>query len=293
LQLESLVQQAQQKLARIQAKQLEEAPQAAELAADGDALEVEVQNLNRKQAVMLHDFRVHKEAVAAFGEKLKAAKQMLSQEKAAVALLRSQIVDDPEQLRRVISDMHHSVEREKESAAAAEEQLHAMQERANAMKQIELDIARANEFVHTVSAAVTRRDALAVEAGEYRQRLSDTENALREQTAAKQNVQYSLDTHDDKMRRLKETHATRRAEAQSMLRECRTEKMESDKQRLVVATKINQQEINAKQLYAKIAHTHQEHMAEIASMRQRVDELEQSLHTYHHQLVVAISQTAK
>jgi hypothetical protein len=37
---------------------------------------------------------------------------MLSQEKAAAALLRSQIIDDPEQLRRVISDMHHSVERE-------------------------------------------------------------------------------------------------------------------------------------------------------------------------------------
>jgi hypothetical protein len=36
----------------------------------------------------------------------------LSQEKAAAALLRSQIIDDPEQLRRVISDMHHSVERE-------------------------------------------------------------------------------------------------------------------------------------------------------------------------------------
>jgi hypothetical protein len=157
-----------------------------------------------------------------------------------------------------------------------------------------------------------------------------------------QNVQYSLDSHDDKMRRLKESHATRRAEAHSMLREVcervcervfhhqqpppppphhpsthtqrRTEKMESDKQRLVVTTKINQQEINAKQLDAKvcvhcldlhcfdsaralhcwqIAHTHQEHMAEIASMRQRVDELEQSLHTYHHQLIVAISQTAK
>jgi hypothetical protein len=54
------------------AKQLDETPQAAELAAETDVLEVEVQNLNRKQAVMLHDFRVHKEAVAAFADKLKA-----------------------------------------------------------------------------------------------------------------------------------------------------------------------------------------------------------------------------
>lgn len=89
--------------------------------------------------------------------------------------------------------------------------------------------------------------------------------------------------------------------------------MNSDKQRLVIATKINQQEIAAKQLDQKVRafvsrrtftdatsatavrqinNTHEAHCAEMAAMRTRVDELENALHNYHHQLKVAIAQSS-
>jgi hypothetical protein len=98
-----------------------------------------------------------------------SAKQVVSQEKAAAAVLRAQIVDDPEQLRRVIADMRDSMAREvgllrtaiaknqllsrrfsrstqKESAAAAEQQCHALQEKLNALTQIEKDIGNSNKL---------------------------------------------------------------------------------------------------------------------------------------------------
>lgn len=45
--------------------------------------------------------------------------QVLEQEQAAEKLLRAQIVDDPEHVRRVIADMRESAAREVSAAAAA------------------------------------------------------------------------------------------------------------------------------------------------------------------------------
>ena len=75
---------------------------------------------------------------------------------------------------------------------------------------------------------------------------------MHEQNVAKQNLTFTLESNDDKQRRLKETHTTRRAEAQQTLRDCRGEKMTYDKQRMVNTSKISLQEIAAKQLDQKV-----------------------------------------
>lgn len=137
----------------------------------------------------------------------RSAKQVVAQEKAAAAVLRAQIVDDPEQLRRVIADMRDSLTREvrkptttrrsltpemgrraervgqgsrravsrrsgEAQRARADRKGHrfvaARRCRTNSIGASDLFAARAHDGVRLVSGAVARRDALAVEAAQVR-----------------------------------------------------------------------------------------------------------------------------
>lgn len=287
--LQQAVELLQQRLARLAAADDSEREQAKLTMAEVEVLQNEVQLLNKKQAVLQAELRDAKAADQALADKLKQTKQILSQEVNTATLLRAQIVDDPEHVRRHIADVRDKSAREREQMQAAEAMCHTHQDTLNTLIQIEKDVALAKEAVQQVGAVAARRGALSDEAKRCEVEIKDTESVLREQSSTMQNVQFTIDATDEKAKRLRETHAKRRDAALDTLRQCRQEKLHWDKDRLSNATKINQQEIAAKQIDKKIAQTTEAHALELDAMRTKMHELESALQAYHHRLTVAMA----
>jgi len=283
----------QQRFAKLLAADEAERDDAQLAMEEAEVLQNEVQLLNKKQAVLQAELRDAKQVDAALGEKLKQIKQALTQEQSTAMLLRAQIVDDPEHVRRHIADMRDQSARERDQMQSAEAKCHALQDTLNTLVQIEKDVARAKETVQQVGAVAARRGAVADDARLCGDQVKETELALRELSGAMQNVQFTIDSSDEKAKRLKETHAKRREAVLDTLRQCRQEKLHWDKDRLNNATKINQQEIAAKQIDKKIAQTTEAHQLELDAMRNKMNELESALQAYHHRLTVAMTAGGK
>jgi kinetochore protein Nuf2 len=287
--LQLAVEHVQHRFAKLLAADDAERDEAKLVMAEVELLQNEVQLLNKKQAVLQAELRDAKQTDAALGDKLKQIKHALAQEVNTATLLRAQIVDDPEHVRRHIADVRDQTARERELLQLAEDKCHAQQATLNTLVQIEKDVARAKEAVQQVGAVAARRAAVADDAKLCGDQAKQTEQALRELSNTMQNVQFTIDSSDEKAKRLKEAHAKRREASLEQLRQCRQEKLLWDKDRLSNATKINQQEIAAKQIDKKIAQTTEAHQLELDAMRNKMNELESALHAYHHRLTVSMT----
>jgi len=148
--LELSLQESTSQLHSLQEKREAEQPQIDALTVEVNALESEIQQLNTRQAEVQAANKETKKQTISIKEKLEHAQFVLISTKQECSRLKSQLVENPEQLKRLVEELKTSVENEKAAVLTADKRALELQSRLEDISRAEKEIQKNSKDVRRV-----------------------------------------------------------------------------------------------------------------------------------------------
>jgi kinetochore protein Nuf2 len=252
----------------------EEEPDSIRLRQEAEALMQELALLTKTQGTALAETKQLKseyEVLRAQVKEVDGKKQALQQTNTK---LKSRLIESPEQFKRNLADLANKLQKEQQNRSETE------RKRAEVDKRL-LEIRKINKMLHK---CIKLLEELAVEQDKVKEEkrkvkeekaaIQVADDALREVRVNKQAAARQISSlKDTKLQRLNENHEQRRKRLVDLQEKARVEKQAIDKDADVMATRIDQIQLEIQKLQNEQQIASRDHEDNLSTLQQRLSEL--------------------
>lgn len=286
--LESKNQECKEELDKLKRRLQAEQPMVDHLTAETQSLGAEVEELNKFQWQLQQDWRSQKNEL----RRLEAISQnnmfKIMNLKQDGQKLRSQIVQDPEKLKKAIIDMEEQVEVEKKTIGDAEVKARELSARLGCLRKLEESILKCVAVMNECSVETDKLQKQKEQIDDAQAGITEANAESRELESRQLFLAKQLQAAAEKLVRLEKVHKEKQEAAQQALVEAKSDRTAAEKEREEAQAKIEENEKFIRAMQKKINERKRAHIDEMTLMREKYEQLETQVQEYHHRLIKAM-----
>jgi len=168
------------RVADMKAQRKREEPVLDQAKAKNKQLTEELRELGRKQNVLAHEVTKVKDEKQLLVKALQDQEYLIQANRQECHKLQPYIVDSPEQLQLVITDLAKSLQREREAVDVAERQCRALQTSSDSFSIVEGDVANCIKLMEDCQRELTRMEECQRKLQRYQEQLHNKESEVKE-----------------------------------------------------------------------------------------------------------------
>eukprot|EP01117_Protostelium_nocturnum_P007672 TRINITY_DN2754_c0_g1_i1.p1 TRINITY_DN2754_c0_g1~~TRINITY_DN2754_c0_g1_i1.p1 ORF type:complete len:441 (-),score=168.45 TRINITY_DN2754_c0_g1_i1:59-1381(-) len=224
-------------------------------------------------------------------EKLNQTKFEISTMRQETHKLKSQLVDDPEQLKQDVLDRRARLEALKAELAAEERFELELGARLASVSRVEKEMNKAVKMLEECGEELERNRSTKKQTKVAKAKVVGCEKKLKELNSNELHAQKQLQFSKEKSERMAKTSTEKREEREQTLKKCLREKAELERQRMATMGMLDQNAQAKAQIQQKTESLRKQHELEMVVVAKKYDELESRLKEYHSNFFAAVKAT--
>ena len=274
----------QKRLAELRADKEELVPLKEEIAADCDILTAEVTNLNKRQAALSNEIKELKAESNQFMDRIATDRMRTHEAKQETEKLRSQIVQDPEKIKKQLADMKTAVNGERCNVAGQESQLKEVRARLDSVQKLNKDMKKNLAVVEELEAQAEKGKSAKAALKETSANVESSEDERRTLRNEEQTLRRQLDAAKEKMKRVKAEGEQALKRSQMQLTKSQQEKVGLETMQSQNRAQVGQNEEMYNEMRENLDRLKRDHDADVDGMQALCGRLQSQVNSYHESL---------
>jgi kinetochore protein Nuf2 len=274
----------QKRLAELRADKEELVPLKEEIAADCDILTAEVTNLNKRQAALSNEIKELKAESNQFMDRIATDRMRTHEAKQETEKLRSQIVQDPEKIKKQLADMKTAVNGERCNVAGQESQLKEVRARLDSVQKLNKDMKKNLAVVEELEAQAEKGKSAKAALKETSANVESSEDERRTLRNEEQTLRRQLDATKEKMKRVKAEGEQALKRSQMQLTKSQQEKVGLETMQSQNRAQVGQNEEMYNEMRENLDRLKRDHDADVDGMQALCGRLQSQVNSYHESL---------
>lgn len=241
------------KLSAVKKERATEEPLIDALKEDLAALTHELKELKKVQTAITSDIDRIKHDRSVLNEKTTAEASYITTLKHDINRIKSKIVDNPERLFQVITELNGTIANEKAALGVLDKKSRDLQLRIDGLAVVEQDLGRSIKMMEDVEVQIKNLAETNTQIASEKEKIEQKQNLLKDLNAQDQHLKRQLSASQDKLSKLQKQQIAKRQMVEEKLNELKKEYEKILMERDEVQAKVDANEKVYKEIVAKTA----------------------------------------
>eukprot|EP00742_Colponemidia_sp_Colp-10_P006056 GILJ01006481.1.p1 GENE.GILJ01006481.1~~GILJ01006481.1.p1 ORF type:complete len:504 (+),score=106.93 GILJ01006481.1:73-1512(+) len=279
-------------LAALRAQREAEMPAIVQATKENDALVSEIEKLNHDQVGVKGECAELKDNINRLDDKLNNDKFLIVNVKQDIATIRSQIVQSPQKLTKMLQDLADTIEADKESMSDIDRKGRELQNRFDVYCKIEKDVAKCVRLMEECETEMAKSKKVYGSSKELKANIDKMQEQLRDMVLQEQNLNRNLKSGADKLSRLQHSRELKEKVAQEAVDAAVHERVRLAQQIGTDRSKAEETEAVCRDIHDKMDALRTQHELELTMLDQEHSRLCQQVIAYHRTLFRSLDPNA-
>ena len=278
--LEEAYSQASEKLNALRIQRTQEEPLIEEIKKELEAMASELRESKRIQITINSDIDRVKTARQELQDKSSANRSYISTLRQDINKLKAQIVDNPERLFQVVSELNANIASEKAALAVLDKKSRELQAKIDALHAVEQDLNKSFKMMESVKEEIEKITLLSKRISSEQEKITSKQSSLKDLNAQDTNLKRQLGNMQEKINKLQRQQVSKRESVEERFVQLRAESEELLVERSEVQKKIEANETVYREIAAKIAEAKKKHEQEVLKAVTACDKMRLQVEEY-------------
>mmetsp|Transcript_29485 Transcript_29485/g.49579 ORF Transcript_29485/g.49579 Transcript_29485/m.49579 type:complete len:456 (-) Transcript_29485:50-1417(-) len=267
-----------------------EVPEVRQLEGEAVELEAAMEALVAAQAELQAEVKALKAKGNDLAEQAASSKMRLEETHQEEQLLRSQVVQSPERLQRVLADLTNQVDRDRAAATDAEKEGRELSQRLDALDRAAKDVTKCVKLVDEAAVEVKKHKEVLRQLKTAKQQIqANEEERWRVETEA-QHFRRQEQVHRERIERLNQQGELKREAAVASVTAAREEKVAVELHNTATQARIAEVDYQIQALQRQVEDATASHNQEMSIVSTKYTQLQKQVQDYHRQVKAALAQ---